>query len=193
SPRVHRGWTSSGPRSPPRVPARALPGRRGGGSPGRSASRRGSHPSRKSLLGGARPDVRGPGRLSRRPGARGMAGLGAETRHELYTRGTRTLLASWEQYASGAVGAAVDRIAGVSVAVFPHPPERAVYNNALLDRDLEAADRRGAAEAMAAAYREAGVDRYAAWVHESDEPMQAELGGRGYTISESTHAMGMAL
>ena len=43
------------------------------------------------------------------------------------------------------------------------------------------------------AYRSAGVDRYAAWVHEGDEGMCAELSGRGYTIAESTRAMGMSL
>jgi len=46
---------------------------------------------------------------------------------------------------------------------------------------------------MAAAYQSAGIDRYAAWVHESDEGMRAELSGRGYTIAESTLAMGMSL
>ena len=50
-----------------------------------------------------------------------------------------------------------------------------------------------AVEAMAAAYSTAGIDRYAAWVHESDEGMRAELSGRGYTIEESTRAMGMSL
>lgn len=46
---------------------------------------------------------------------------------------------------------------------------------------------------MDEAYRSAGVDRYAAWVHEGDEGMCAELSGRGYTIAESTRAMGMSL
>ena len=46
---------------------------------------------------------------------------------------------------------------------------------------------------MAAAYRSAGIERYAAWVHESDEGMRAELSGRGYTIAESTLAMGTSL
>jgi hypothetical protein len=32
-----------------------------------------------------------------------------------------------------------------------------------------------------------------AWVHESDEGMRAELSGRGYTIAESTLAMGVSL
>jgi ribosomal protein S18 acetylase RimI-like enzyme len=55
----------------------------------------------------------------------------------LYLRGSDTLLASWEAYARGAVGAAVKRLPGLAAAVFPHEPERAVYNNALLERDLE--------------------------------------------------------
>src|SRR5690349_25149630 len=111
----------------------------------------------------------------------------------LYLRGSDTLLASWEAYARGAVGAAVKRLPGVAAAVFPHEPERAVYNNALLDRDLGASERAGALDAMEAVYAGAGVARFAAWVHESDEPMRAELEKRGYTLDTTTRAMGMAL
>jgi hypothetical protein len=46
---------------------------------------------------------------------------------------------------------------------------------------------------MEAAYNSTGVDRYAAWGHESDEGMRAELSGRGYAIDGSTRAMGMSL
>lgn len=112
---------------------------------------------------------------------------------ELYLRGSATLLASWEAYARGSVGAAVHRLAGVAAAVFPHEPERAVYNNALLERDLGPGERAGAADAMEAAYAAVGVTRFAAWVHETDEPMRAELEGRGYTLDTTTRAMGMAL
>lgn len=115
------------------------------------------------------------------------------TNDDLYRRGAATLLASWEEYARGSDGAAVERLPGVSAAVFPADPERAVYNNALLDRGLGPSERMRAVDAMAAAYGAAGVDRYAAWVHESDEGMCAELSGRGYTIEESTLAMGMSL
>jgi monoamine oxidase len=48
----------------------------------------------------------------------------------------------------------------------------AVYSNALLDRDLNARDRGRALDAMQAAYADAAVDRFAAWVHESDHEMQ---------------------
>ena len=125
--------------------------------------------------------------------AAGSFRRGAVTDDELYLRGSETLLASWAQYARGSAGAALQRLSGVAAAVFPSEPERAVYNNALADRDLGRIERAAAVDAMAAAYRSAGIDRYAAWVHESDEGMRAELSGRGYAIAESTLAMGMSL
>jgi ribosomal protein S18 acetylase RimI-like enzyme len=115
------------------------------------------------------------------------------TDRELYARGGATLLASWEEYARGSAGAALLRLSGVAAAVFPGEPERAVYNNALLDRDLGATERAAAVDAMQAAYAAAGIERYAAWVHESDEAMRAELSARGFRIEESTRAMGMSL
>jgi len=72
------------------------------------------------------------------------------TESELYRRGAATLVASWEEYARGAVGAAVHRLPGVAAAVFPNEPERGVYNNALLERDLAAAERADALDAMEA-------------------------------------------
>ena len=88
---------------------------------------------------------------------------------DLYRRGTETLLASWEQYTRGATAAAVRRFAGVAAAVFPHEPERSVYNNAVLERDLAARERTEAIDAMESAYQSQGVTRFAAWVHESDD------------------------
>jgi ribosomal protein S18 acetylase RimI-like enzyme len=112
---------------------------------------------------------------------------------ELYMRGSDTLLASWEAYASGASGAALHRLPGVAAAVFPHEPERAVYNNALLERELGENDRAEALDAMEAVYASAGVIRFAAWVHETDPAMRAELERRGYILDTTTRAMGMAL
>ena len=112
---------------------------------------------------------------------------------ELYARGVETLLAAWEAYAHGSRGAAVIRAAGVTSAVFPEEPERSVYNNAVLERDLGPEQRAEAVDAMAQAYASTSVERFAAWVHESDEAMRAELEARGYTIVESTRAMGMVL
>jgi ribosomal protein S18 acetylase RimI-like enzyme len=112
---------------------------------------------------------------------------------DLYDRGTATLLASWEQYARGANGAALRRLPGVAAAVFPHDPERAIYNNALLERDLPAVARADAIAAMEDVYESAGVARFAAWVHESDEAMSSDLRRRGYELDEVTRAMGIAL
>ena len=117
----------------------------------------------------------------------------ALTDAELYRRGAETLLASWERYAEGAAGARVWRSPGVASAVFPDEPERSVYNNALLKRGLSAGARSHAIHAMEASYAAVGLTGYAAWVHESDEAMRADLVVRGYTVDETTRAMGMTL
>jgi hypothetical protein len=87
----------------------------------------------------------------------------------------------------------VKRFPGVAAAVFPEEPERAVYNNALLQRDLGPGERAGALDAMETAYSAAGLTCFAAWVHESDLAMRGELERRGYTLDTTTRAMGMAL
>jgi GNAT superfamily N-acetyltransferase len=111
------------------------------------------------------------------------------TDDDLYLRGCETLLASWEAIARGSRGARLARAAGVAAAVFPSEPERTIYNNALLDRGaaVEALDW------LEAAYASAGVERFAAWAHESDEAMRAAVAARGYVLQESTRAMGMEL
>jgi GNAT superfamily N-acetyltransferase len=119
--------------------------------------------------------------------------MSLRTDAELFRRGAETLVASWEEYSRGAAGAFVQRFPGVASAVFPNEPERAVYNNALLVRDLAMAARADAVDAMGAAYAAAGVGRFAAWVHESDEAMCADLEQRGYTLDTSTRAMAMRL
>jgi ribosomal protein S18 acetylase RimI-like enzyme len=104
----------------------------------------------------------------------------------LYRLGNETLLASWEAYAQGSPDAGVRRLPGVTAAVFPSEPERSVYNNALLDRP-------DAVAAMEVAYAEAGVTRFAAWVHESDEATRSALEERDYRLDQTTRAMGMSL
>lgn len=112
----------------------------------------------------------------------------------LYRRGAQTLVASWEAYARAAGGtAAVHRSPGVAAAVFPDDPERGVYNNALLDRDLDSAARADALDAMEAAYAAAGVARFAAWAHESDAELRDDLERRGYAVDTTTRAMGMSV
>jgi GNAT superfamily N-acetyltransferase len=115
------------------------------------------------------------------------------TDRELYDRGAATLLASWQAYAHGSTGAALRRGPGVATAVFPNGPEREIYNNALLDRDLDPTRRTAAIETMESIYRSADVSRYAAWVHESDEAMRTALTDRDYALDDSTRAMAMDL
>jgi GNAT superfamily N-acetyltransferase len=55
---------------------------------------------------------------------------------DLFRRGAATLVASWEEYARGACDAAVHRLPGASVAVFPTGPERTVYNNRMAVDDV---------------------------------------------------------
>ena len=112
---------------------------------------------------------------------------------DLYRRGLATLVASWAAYARGAAGAAVRRLPGVAAAVFPRGPERDVYNNALLEGGLAAAGRAAAIASLEDAYAAAGVTRFAAWVHERDAPLQADLERRGYVFDSATRAMGLSL
>jgi hypothetical protein len=76
--------------------------------------------------------------------------------------------------------------------VFPSNPERLVYNNAVLDGGMDGPERAAAMEAMDAAYAAVSVADFAAWVHESDNNMRSELLTRGYSLNESTLAMGMS-
>ncbi|MET7402751.1 GNAT family N-acetyltransferase [Dactylosporangium sp. NPDC005572] len=106
---------------------------------------------------------------------------------DLYRRSRATLLASWEEYARASAGAAVHHLPGVSAAVFPAEPERAVYNNAVLEPGA------AAVAAMEAVYRAAGIGDFAAWVHESDGPGRSRLERRGYAVAEHTRAMAREL
>lgn len=112
---------------------------------------------------------------------------------DLYQRGIQTLLASWDAYAGSSRNASVQRLSGVTAAMFPDGPERGVYNNAVLERSLTASERARALEAMQAAYAVAGVQCFAAWVHEADSAMQRDLAGLGYTLDEATRAMAISL
>jgi ribosomal protein S18 acetylase RimI-like enzyme len=111
----------------------------------------------------------------------------------LYERGMTTEVACWEHFARATESAQVVRAPGLAAAIFPSGPERSVYNNAVLERDLAPAGRTAAIAAMEDAYAAAGVDDFAAWVHETDLAMSRELQRRGYRYAESTRAMGTTL
>lgn len=112
---------------------------------------------------------------------------------DLYLRGIRTAVACWEAYARTIDGATIERAAGVDIAVFAKGPERRFFNNAVLGHGLTPSRRRVAVDAMAQVYAGAGIVEYAAWVHESDRSMVAELTGRGFVHQETTWAMGRPL
>ena len=90
-------------------------------------------------------------------------------------------------------GADVHRLPHVDVAVFTDGPERDVFNNAVLAHGLGAQERRDAVDALVTTYADAGITSYAAWVHETDTAMLAELTGRGFVHQETTWAMGRSL
>jgi ribosomal protein S18 acetylase RimI-like enzyme len=46
---------------------------------------------------------------------------------------------------------------------------------------------------MESAYADAGVDRFAVWVHETDQSLPAELDARGYRVEETTRVMARSL
>jgi GNAT superfamily N-acetyltransferase len=87
----------------------------------------------------------------------------------------------------------VHRSPGVAVAVFVREPERAVYNNALLSRGLDAHGRVRALAALEDAYAQAGIARFAAWVHETDDALRINIEQRGYILDTTTRAMGIDL
>ncbi len=113
--------------------------------------------------------------------------------NELYDRMLATLIASWRQIAAGSDGGSVERVPGASVAVFPAGPERAVYNNAVLDRGLDGGQAPDAVTSVAEMYAEGAVDRYAIWVHEAESASIGELVARGLEIDTWTRAMATSL
>lgn len=112
---------------------------------------------------------------------------------ELYRRGLLTLAASWQEYARGAVDSVVRRPPGVVAAVFPRGPESTVYNNALLQRGMNARRRANALEAVEAAYASAGILHFAVWVDQGDAAMCDDLERRGYVVDTTALIMGLVL
>src|SRR3954469_12770798 len=78
---------------------------------------------------------------------------------DLYRRGVDTAIACWAAIARGSRDAAVVRAPGVAAGVFPHEPERSVYNNAVLEHGL---------------VRAAGARRARARAHDRDAPVDPD-------------------
>ena len=105
---------------------------------------------------------------------------------DLYRRGTETLIASWKAYARAAPDATVRVAPGFAAAVFPHAPERGIYNNVIVE-DASALDE---VEAM---YAAASVKRFAVWVHDSDDALRTAVEARGFVFDSATRAMALEL
>lgn len=110
-----------------------------------------------------------------------------------YDRMLANLLGSWTRIAEGTQRASVERLPEAAVALFPAGPERRFYNNSVLRRDLDPRGVAEAAEAIVRIYEKAAVDRYAIWVHESEEVAIAEMARRGFRVDTSTRGMAMSL
>jgi GNAT superfamily N-acetyltransferase len=116
-----------------------------------------------------------------------------DTEAAMYDRGMRTLVASWSEFARWSSNAVVQCFSGVTVAVFPMPPERGFYNNAVLDRGLTTVGYVDAIDATEATYAAARIENYALWVHESEVAAGRHLERRGYAVDTVTRAMGRRL
>src|SRR4051794_16440029 len=101
---------------------------------------------------------------------------------EAYRRMAAGLVAASRHFAAASPGAFVQDEPGISIAVFPAPPDRSIYNSALFERGLGSADRAAAIDTMEDAYARAGIAGYAAWTHESDTPLIDDLVARGYRL-----------
>ena len=115
------------------------------------------------------------------------------TEAELSDRGTATLVASWQEYAGEAVGATLRRLPASRAGRLRMGPSAPSTTTPSSTANLTVAEWATAIEAMEDAYASAGITRYAAWVREHDEAMRDDLMRRGYTLSDSSLAMGMAL
>jgi ribosomal protein S18 acetylase RimI-like enzyme len=113
--------------------------------------------------------------------------------HVLYERSVATVIASWDAVARGGREAIVRRLPGVHAAVFPHEPERSVYNNAYLALGLSNDGDRRAIDAAESVYAALGITSFALWAHETDAGVRDTLEARGYGVAECTRAMGVHL
>jgi ribosomal protein S18 acetylase RimI-like enzyme len=111
----------------------------------------------------------------------------------LYGRMEANLVGSWARYAAGSPGARLEHVPGATVAAFPSAPERDVFNNAVLARDLDQSQAGDAIAALETVYADAAIGRYAVWAHESETASIAALEARGYHVDSFTYAMAMSL
>ncbi len=114
-----------------------------------------------------------------------------QTAVELFERSVATLVQSWVYLATGSPGAEVIEADGASIATFVHPRDREFFNNTVLARGV--ANLGATLDKVERAYAAGGVERYAVWVHESEEATAREVEARGYSYDSSTRTMAMPI
>ncbi len=108
----------------------------------------------------------------------------------LFDRSVATLVQSWAYLAAGSPGAEVIETDGAAIATFVHSPDREFLNNTVLTRIGNPSP---ILDAVERAYADRGVERYAIWVHESEEATAREVEARGYVYDSSTRNMAMPI
>jgi GNAT superfamily N-acetyltransferase len=108
---------------------------------------------------------------------------------ELFDRSVATLVQSWAYLATGSPGAEVIENHGAAIAIFVHSPDREFLNNTVLRRGAGNLDE--ILDTVGRAYADRGVERYAVWVHESEEAVAGAVKARSYAYDSSTRTMAM--
>lgn len=117
--------------------------------------------------------------------------LADQTAVELFERSVATLVQSWVYLAKGSPGAEVIEADGAAIAIFVHSPDRRFLNNTVLARGV--ANLGATLDTVERSYADRGVERYAVWVHESEEATAREIKARGYSYDSSTRTMAMPI
>ena len=118
--------------------------------------------------------------------------MGDLTAAELFDRSVATLVQSWVYLATGSPGAEVIEIKdGTAIAIFVHSPDREFFNNTVLARGVGAIG--ATLDTVERAYADRSVERYAVWVHESEEAAVREVKARSYEYDSSTRTLAMQI
>jgi ribosomal protein S18 acetylase RimI-like enzyme len=110
---------------------------------------------------------------------------------ELFDRSEATLVACWAYLASVSPGARVADRDGAAIAVFTSGAESKIYNNSILRGSVT--DPVATIAGIEHVYADAGVARFATWVHESNAAFGDVLRSVGYEADESNQVMGLGL
>jgi ribosomal protein S18 acetylase RimI-like enzyme len=95
----------------------------------------------------------------------------------------------WRSLAEG-TGGRIWEEDGVFAAVVPGSPKRSFFNSVLYEDPRRLTE---SIDALAALYREAGIEAWTVWVPESDTEVAEALEAAGHHLDATPRAMGMAL